>query len=54
MSDAAVAVAAGPSPVARPQLDHKAPLAGAILFIGLLGFVLDWLARLAHRRWSAN
>ncbi len=32
----AVAIAAGPVPVARPQLDHKAPLAGAILFIGLL------------------
>ena len=29
-------------------------LMASILFIGLLGFVLDWLARLAHRRWSAN
>ena len=27
-------------------------LMACILFIGLLGFLLDWLARLAHRRWS--
>jgi NitT/TauT family transport system permease protein len=27
-------------------------LMACILFIGLLGLVLDWLARLAHRRWS--
>ena len=29
-------------------------LMATILFIGLLGFVLDWLARLAHRRWSGD
>lgn len=27
-------------------------LMACVLFIGLLGFLLDWLARLAHRRWS--
>jgi len=27
-------------------------LMASILFIGLLGFILDWLAREAHRRWS--
>lgn len=27
-------------------------LMACVLFIGLLGFALDWLARLAHRRWS--
>ncbi len=27
-------------------------LMATILLIGLLGFVLDWLARLAHRHWS--
>lgn len=27
-------------------------LMATILFIGLLGFALDWLARDAHRRWS--
>lgn len=29
-------------------------LMATILFIGLLGFVLDWLARLAHRRWCGD
>lgn len=29
-------------------------LMACILFIGLLGFLLDWLARLAHRRWSGD
>lgn len=29
-------------------------LLATILFIGLLGFLLDWLARAAHRRWSGN
>jgi NitT/TauT family transport system permease protein len=29
-------------------------LMAAILFIGLLGFVLDWLARKAHQRWSGT
>jgi NitT/TauT family transport system permease protein len=29
-------------------------LMATILFIGLLGFLLDWLARLAHRRWSGD
>ena len=27
-------------------------LMATILFIGLLGFLLDWLARVAHRRWN--
>lgn len=27
-------------------------LMATILFIGLLGFALDWLARVAHRRWN--
>ena len=27
-------------------------LMATILFIGLIGFVLDWLARQAHRHWS--
>lgn len=27
-------------------------LMATILFIGLLGFLLDWLARWAHRRWN--
>lgn len=27
-------------------------LLATILFIGLLGFLLDWLARAAHRRWA--
>jgi NitT/TauT family transport system permease protein len=27
-------------------------LMASILFIGLLGFLLDWLARWAHRRWA--
>jgi len=27
-------------------------LMAAVLFIGLLGFVLDWLVRLAHRHWG--
>lgn len=27
-------------------------LMAAILFIGLLGFALDWLARVVHRRWN--
>ena len=34
MSDATAT--AGAISVARPQLDHKVPLAGAIVFIGLL------------------
>lgn len=29
-------------------------LMACVLFIGLLGFLLDWLARLAHRRWSGD
>lgn len=29
-------------------------LMATILFIGLLGFLLDWLARLAHRRWQGD
>ncbi len=29
-------------------------LMATILFIGLLGFALDWLARAAHRRWSGQ
>jgi NitT/TauT family transport system permease protein len=29
-------------------------LMATILFIGLLGFVLDWLARWAHQRWAGN
>ncbi|WP_153114775.1 ABC transporter permease [Rhodocyclus tenuis] len=29
-------------------------LMATILFIGLLGFVLDWLAREAHRRWAGQ
>lgn len=29
-------------------------LMATILFIGLLGFLLDWLARYAHRHWSAD
>jgi PiT family inorganic phosphate transporter len=44
MSEVAVAVAAGPGPVARPQLDHKAPVAGAVLFIGLLAAGVLYMA----------
>jgi NitT/TauT family transport system permease protein len=29
-------------------------LMATIVFIGLLGFVLDWLARQAHRRWAGQ
>ncbi len=29
-------------------------LMACVLFIGLLGFLLDWAARLAHHRWSGN
>lgn len=29
-------------------------LMACVLFIGLLGFLLDWLARYAHRRWSGD
>ncbi len=29
-------------------------LMATILFIGLLGFILDWLARLAHQRWAGQ
>jgi NitT/TauT family transport system permease protein len=29
-------------------------LMATILFIGLMGFALDWLARLAHRRWASD
>ena len=43
MSDA-VAAAAGSSLAARPQLDHKAPLAGALTFFGLLVAGLAYMA----------
>ena len=36
----------------RDRMAYGELMAG-VLFIGLLGFVLDWLARLAHQRWSA-
>jgi PiT family inorganic phosphate transporter len=42
MSD--IAAAAGQATVARPQLDQKAPLAGALTFIGLLAGGLLYLA----------
>lgn len=29
-------------------------LMAAVLYIGLLGFVLDWLARQAHRHWNGD
>ena len=44
MSEAAVAIDAGPVPGARPQLDHKAPVAGAILFFGLLAAGVLYIA----------
>ncbi len=44
MSDVTVAVAAGPGPAARPQLDHKAPLVGALLFFGLLAAGVAYMA----------
>ena len=47
MSDA-VATTAGELPPARPQLDHKAPLAGALLFLGLL------LAGIAYMAYGLN
>ena len=35
----------------RDRMAYGELMAG-VLFIGLLGFALDWLARLAHQRWS--
>ena len=29
-------------------------LMATILYIGLLGFILDWLARWAHQRWAGQ
>lgn len=37
----------------RDRMAYGELMAG-VLFIGLLGFLLDWLARLAHRRWSGD
>ena len=39
-----VAVATGAGPVARPQLDHKPPVAGALMFLGLLAAGMAYMA----------